>query len=187
MTLSNIKTSTQKEFILDVVPLDKGYSVTVSKTIKLAAGNYILNGLVDYNDAVKEANENNNNAPTGYVTAAFPDLVIEKLVCYPEEPKAGDKFFCIMNLTNKGIGKKGSAPHKIKLEFKNIISFLGKKTYIIDWTYEIASGSIWFPKQLEISLPVGKYRVEATADYKNQVHESNEGNNSISIDLKVKL
>lgn len=157
-----------------------------------ASGNHALRVTVDEARAVPELYEHNNHYEASYVgkapattptptpAAGPPDLTVEAIKVLAYEQKSDcDPGKNIVTITLKNGGGKAAGPFKVQLEVdgddkdeESLPGLDAGKT--IDVTFD------------KVKLKKGDRSLEATADSKQQVSESNETNNSRTVTVSCR-
>ena len=127
----------------------------------------------DYNSMIAELNEGNNTRTKSItINRALPDLVITSLIPNKTEYDAGDTI--LITATVKNIGNYTASSSYIRLTVDNLGSF-------VSYVGSISPNSerdITFIFSAPTSQAYLTLYMIATADYYNDITESNEGNNT---------
>jgi len=130
------------------------------------AGARDIKVVADYNQRVAESDETNNEKTIVFSTL-LPDLIIESITLSPESPGTGDNVTFSVTIKNQGVGEAGSS---------RVYFYVGELVLDYQEVEEIAAGGTVTKTFLWIAR-AGSHTMEAVADYKESVMESDETNN----------
>ena len=162
------------------------YNTRVTIPAGLAAGNYYIGAIADYQNVIAETDENNNTIATPFEVLA-PDLVVSALNG-PGTPAAPATYVTVTGtVTNQG--KAPSVGTYVGLYFSTDSTITTGDTYLgnVSISALAVDASKAFSKSMKIpaGLSAGTYYVGAIADYKNAAMESDETNNSRAAPVTV--
>jgi hypothetical protein len=136
---------------------------------------------VDWRGEVEESNEANNSRSSPMNVGpppALPDLSITELTVTPPNPASGDAIHVRVRVVNRGDAPAG--PHSVLWRWgENDLD-------VWEWSVESTNaGAGWL---LEYDLPAfyESYNTVTTVDWRNEVVESNEDNNSRELRVNVR-
>lgn len=185
-TLVWLNISDGRSFESGVVLVPAGGKVNVTFFIDFSApGSYLLTATVDPYNTVREHNET-NNVHSMYVVVVekpLPDLVVSYLkVCYTTY--VGEYSYMVINCVNFTVSNfgLGESPGNIV-----VYVWVDDPSNVIDqYTYAggLESGeSFNYTLLLEYETTYGTHTVGATVDPDNNIAESNEDNNTTSVQI----
>lgn len=112
------------------------------------------------------------------ISGCRPDLRIEKLTHSPPEPTTKDRIIFTAVVKNIGLWPAGKSTLALKVGGET-----NPATYPVP---SLGLGRTYTVQRRENLSVAQNYRNTATADFNNQVHESNENNNQKIDDYRVK-
>ena len=158
----------------------------------LAAGNYYIGAIADYNNAIAESNETNNPSVGVAISVTAPsqpdlDVYYTPTLSVSSVAKGGSVTI-YYDVNNLGTGAAGSSTSGIYLSSDSTIT-TSDTLLTTDAVASIAAGS-WYSETASITisstLAAGTYYIGAIADYNNAIAESNETNNpSVGVAISV--
>ena len=130
------------------------------------AGARDIRVVADYNQRVAESDETNNEKTIVFSTL-LPDLIIEEITWSPESPGTGDNVTFSVTIKNQGVGEASSS---------RVYFYVDELIFDYQEVEEIAAGGTVTKAFLWIAR-AGSHTIEAVADYKESIMESDETNN----------
>ncbi len=165
-----------KKYTIPINYLSAGGSKTVSTNTYCNKCNTKIKVTVDYNDKVGEENEYNNYKEKS-INLACPNLVVDSISYSPKSPEEDKAIKISIVVKNRGDAAAPQSELKFtiddKVEVETIPSLDPHDSYTVT---------------KETTLSRGKHEIWAKADYRNEITESNEFDNTkvIYIDVKRK-
>jgi subtilase family serine protease len=156
----------------DIYSIEAGENRTATYYWLATAGTYDIEAEADRLNQVKESDETNNHKTVTYATAA-PDLVIDNITWSPVNRSVSSNVTMTVKVTNQGSGKAG-------------YSWLG---YYIDDTLQGADfigplkADASITKTFSWKAGAGTHVLKAVADYRDELIENNEINNTMFVTL----
>jgi subtilase family serine protease len=128
---------------------------------------------VDWEDEVDESNEDNNSRQLAMDVGepGLPDLVVDGLSISPSNPDWGDSIEVSVGVRNQGTAPSGS--------YSVLFRYGSGDFDVCEWPDQpsLAAGG-----RIDLSCSVDEvyvdYTTEATVDWRDEIDESNEDNNS---------
>ena len=167
--------TTPKTYPVPALEPSKTHTVQRQESLSVAQL-YRNTATADLNNEVDESDETNNQKTDDYqvvppvvVVAQSPDLIIEILTHTPENPTTADTITFTVAVKNIGGGKADPSTLALKVGGETF-----PKTYSVP---SLSSGETHTVQRQETLSVAQRYRNTATADFKNEVSESNETNN----------
>ncbi len=160
----------------DIERLDPKETGIVTFSWFSKAGQHEIKAIVDKNDTVTEADENNNEM-TILFSPLLPDLLIDEITWSPEEPSVSDNVTFTVFVSNQGGGKSGTS---------TIDFYIDDALSDTEWIDEIeagASGNVTFSWIAE----EGIHEVKAIVTSGDVFIESDETNNEKTVILSPPL
>ena len=159
--------------------LDVGSTTTVTYTYTapVYSSNHSITFTVnaDYNSRITESNENNNTSTKNItINKALSDLTITSLTPNKTEYNAGDTI--LITATVKNIGNYTASSSYIRLTVDNLGSFVS----YVGSVSPNGERDITFISTAPTSQAYLTLYMTATADYYNDISESNESNNTMN-------
>lgn len=165
---------------LPVPALAPNATTTVQDNRKLTAfGKYMATGIVDINSDVQELDESNNSRSINvYVSKKNkPDLVVDMLDHEPTNPTTIDTITIYAKVKNVGPDPATTSTLAIKV---------GDESTPMTYTVPPLGPAAEYTVEREVLLSTpGSYIIEVTADYDDDVNESNEENNTKSDTIDI--
>ena len=163
----------QETFAIPALKPGERHRIQRRETLSVAQ-EYRSTATADFKNEVPESNETNNKETDGYrvVTPAspkLPDLIIERLRHSPANPTTADTITFTAVVKNIGSGTAGRSTLALKVGGETF-----PKTYSVP---ALRLGETHTVQRQETLSVAQRYRNTATADFKNEVIESNETNN----------
>jgi len=158
----------------DLPEMDSDGSASVSFVWGAAAGNHDISVLADAGNAVTEVNETNNQKEAVFATLT-PDLFVESITWYMEDPLVSDAVAIDMTVGNQGTDITG--------DFHLSYSIDDDEPLNVD-VAPIPAGSS-FTVHIAPRLTIGLHTVSLTVDTGTDVIELDETNNEKSIDFST--
>lgn len=155
-----------------VMGIEPGATVNQTFTWTALPGSHAVKAFADILKQVKESDETNNEKTVTYATAA-PDLIVDSITWSPKNPSENTMITLKVTIKNQGNGK---AEHSVVDFYVDGIyrdsAYIGK----LDIGAKTTATMNWITR--------GKlHTFEAIADASSKVIESDENNNTKSIDL----
>jgi subtilase family serine protease len=139
----------------------------IQRQISLSPGSYPVTVTADLFDDVTESNENNNITTDTIIVVEAPDLIVSSLTHSPADPTISDTITITAIVQNRG-GKVAPAS-TLKIDVDGDVTTHAIPSLNPSQTHQI---------QRQVNLTTrGTYPVTVTADYEDDVTESNESNN----------
>ncbi len=158
----------------DVQELDAGATVIKNFTWTAQAGAHAIRAVADMGNKVPESNENNNEQT---VTFPPPDLIIDKITWWPENPIIDDIVTFTVSINNPGSGRAAASDVYLYIDD----SSQGYKTVQeIDAGANVTMTFTWTAQE-------GSHTIRAVADGANTITESDESNNEKAVTFSVFL
>lgn len=133
-------------------------------------GDYYVWATADNYDDVIESEEGNNDDYLEFtIREAQPDLIVESVTHAPSVPTTVDTITITAIIKNQGVVPAGPSTAAIKVGDEALPTTHPVPELAPDETFQI---------QRQLTLDVGVYLVEVTADYDDDVDETREKNNS---------
>ncbi|MBA7691829.1 hypothetical protein ES703_100384 [subsurface metagenome] len=158
--------------IYSVPALEPGERYRVQRRSALSVSQRYRNtATADIKNEVRESDETNNQKTDDYrvVPPKLPDLIIESLTHSPAKPTTADKITFTIVVKNIGRGTAGPSIVGLKVGGETL-----PKQYSIK---ALGPGNTYTLRRHMTLSKAQRYRNTATADFKNQIRESNETNN----------
>jgi uncharacterized repeat protein (TIGR01451 family) len=156
--------------------LEAGAALTKDVTLPLQGlpfkDSYKVSVLLDCNNSVFETDELNNEKETSFSIYA-PDLIIQAIRWSPEAPAAGDGITFDVTVKNRGDLKAGSTN----------ISYYVDKTFMGRHSIEGIEAGTTVIRSFTWVAPAASFIFTAVIDEDNEITESDESNNSRTVDL----
>ena len=165
-----------KKYTIPINYLSAGGSKTVSTNTYCNKCNTKIKVTVDYNDKVDEENEYNNYKEKS-INLACPNLVVDSISYSPKSPEEGEAIKISIVVKNRGDATVPQSELKFTVDDKvEVVTIPPLDPYD---SYTVTK---------ETTLSRGKHEIWAKADYRNEITESNEFDNTkvIYIDVKRK-
>ncbi|HDD35896.1 MAG TPA: hypothetical protein ENF50_00300 [Archaeoglobus veneficus] len=165
-----------KKYTIPINYLSAGGSKTVSTNTYCNKCNAKIKVTVDYNDKVDEENEYNNYKEKS-INLACPNLVVDSISYSPKSPEEGKAIKISIVVKNRGDATVPQSELKFTVDDKvEVVTIPPLDPYD---SYTVTK---------ETTLSRGKHEIWAKADYRNEITESNEFDNTkvIYIDVKRK-
>ncbi|MDO8414068.1 MAG: CARDB domain-containing protein [Gallionellaceae bacterium] len=151
----------------------------------IAAGNYYLGAIADYNGKVPESNESNNTLASSSALpisiSAGPDIVMVSPISGPSSGMGGTNITINSTVKNNGIGSTNDSRVCYYLSTDTTITYwdvyLGERTTGLEAG---ASDATSFTGKIPASVAAGNYYLGAFSDCYTEIPESNENNNTLS-------
>lgn len=176
---------------ISVGSLVAGESETVSTDIFLDydAGTYFIHFVVDANNEVNESNESNNEGSVKLIITTNPtesDLIVEFISVNPVSIGENGTINVDYTLKNTGGSASGSSFVGYYISDDNSLN-TGNDTFIDkDFISSIdPNGTVSRTESITVNKPEGTYYVFVVADHDDEVSESDEFNNTASVDFEV--
>jgi len=164
--------------------LAAGAEITYMTTITIPAnvsGTYYFGAIADTKSKINESDENNNSFAASPTTITYgPDLIVTSIGT-PATVRADSDVSIPVTVKNQGTGTSGKFYIGIYLSDDSTITtsdkYLGQEyfTTLVPGAQESFTSSIYIPANLS-----GTYYIGAIVDYKSNIGESNETNNSLA-------
>ncbi|MFH1651352.1 MAG: CARDB domain-containing protein [Chloroflexota bacterium] len=157
--------------------LEAGASENATFAWTALKGTHTLRAVADGGDYVVESNEANNTTSVKLVSAelAAADLRVSGISWSPPSPAVGDEVTFIVSVRNQGSGQSAWT----NLDFSLDSGF--HDTALLSPIVPGGEGSVMFIWKAQ----PGKQRVTAVADTEERLAESNEDNNTGTVDISV--
>jgi len=146
--------------------INPGFSVEKTFFWKALSGPHVIKAVVDYDDAVAELDEDNNDITHAFSVFAA-DLVVSDISWVPKNPSLGDKVTFTVTVANQGDRLATASIVKLYIDEKSRgyreISFIeigANRTVDFTWVAQY-----------------GTFDIQGEADWLGQVKESDETNN----------
>jgi len=152
------------------------------------SGTYYIGAMADGTDAVGESDETNNAAAVSIDVAAapLPDLIAQGLSVSDANPTAGDAITVDMSVLNQGPGAAGASTTYFYLSDDAVIDATDTLLGTAATGSLTSGGSEAESEQFTLSSFLsGTYYVGALADGGSVVGESDENNNTASLQITV--
>ena len=161
---------------LDVPAIEAGSEASVTVTYDAVSGEHEVNLQADYQQRVKESNEENNRYKTFFAVQP-PDLVISRVTYTPEKPMLGDTVTFSVTLSNVGKGKS---------ELFNVSYFIDDSAEGTDFVNSLNAGT---STELTWKWKIGNghHIFKTVLDLDNSVMEGNEKNNASITEIAPNL
>jgi len=157
-----------------VISIDPGDTVMKTFTWAAQAGSHDIKAVADSNEEVIESDETNNMF-TITLSTLVPDLVIKAITWLPENPSKDTIVFFTVTIKNQGSGKAGSS----RVDFYVDGSFRGDQVVqAIDAGATATERFTWIAR-------AGLHDIRAVADSNEEVTESDETNNALTVTLST--
>ncbi len=135
-------------------------------TWKAQAGEHIFKAVADHNEDIVESNETNNEKAYAFSVLA-PDLIIDGITCSLENPSIGEEVTFAITTKNQGNKRAGCSNIGLNVDgndsgYRPVPLLEAGDNYTLNYTWTASTGSHDF---------------KFTADFLNQVKESDESNN----------
>ncbi len=161
----------------------------------LSPGTYYFGAIADDSNEVEESDEDNNssrNSPKITITAknTLPDLVVTAISNIPSTAQLGDTIQPTVTVANQGSADADKFYTGYYLSTNSTISTSDRriKSCVHSSGRDAGnSGSCNFSFTLPSDLTAGTYYFGAIADYKGEIKESNEDNNSSRNNPKITI
>jgi hypothetical protein len=139
---------------------------------------YTTEATVDWRDAVDESNEDNNSMTRRVeVGPAGPDLEPEGMNISPRDPDWGDPIQVTVGVRN--IGSQPSGPYKVLVRW-------GSGDFdVCEWNQPSLPAGDAVTLDCTVEHIYVSYNAELTIDWRDEVDESNEDNNSMTVRVEV--
>jgi subtilase family serine protease len=154
----------------DVYPLDPGSSTTKTYNWVAQSGQHNIRAVVDVNDIVDESNEANNEYTCTFSTLP-PDLIIDSIVWYPENPSKNDDVSFNATIKNQGAGRSDPCQlaYYIDGDFQSLL--------MVNPLEAGTSENVTFSWNALSDL----HEIKLIVDYNNTLVESDENNNTRTV------
>ena len=152
-----------------------GSTATTTFTLTAQPGSHTIKAVADYNNAVPESNETNNEKEVTLSGVLLSDLIVQDITWVPSSPSAGEAVTFTVTLKNQGTGNAVSSTIRYYIDGLYL-------TY--DSVSSIPAGST-ATETFTWSAQPGSHAIKAVADYNNAVPESNETNNEKEVALTI--
>jgi len=166
---------------LSVPALALDETITLQYSRKLTAfGKYVATAIVDIYSNVQELDESNNSRTINVYCAKKnkPDLVIDTLDHEPTNPTTIDTITIYAKVKNVGPDPATTTTLAIKV---------GDEASPMTYDVPPLGAAEEYTIEREVVLPdPGTYPIVATADYDDDVNESDENNNTMTEEVEVK-
>ena len=153
-----------------VDPIDAGATDNESFVWTARRGQHDIKIVADYTHRLAESDETNNEKNIIFSTLP-PDLIIESITWSPEIPGTGDSVTFTVTIKNQGVGEAGSS---------RVYFYVDELATDYQETGEIAAGAT-VTRTFTWVAKAGSHTMEAVADDKERVYESDETNNKKTI------
>ena len=156
--------------------LAAGVSVQVDQNWTATLGDHNVRAFVDRFDTVPESLENNNDRVEALPTVGAPDLIVTQIILTPPETVVdGQNVAIAATVTNAG---SGDLPGNFRVRFEIDGVFLVE---------ELLTGGLSIGESVVVTADwtaqVGAHTATAIADSEEAVSETDESNNSLSLQL----
>jgi subtilase family serine protease len=151
-----------------------GAASTQTFTWSAEPGSHVIKAIADYNSAVPESSETNNQKEVTF-SMGFPDLIVDSITWSPANPNTGQTVTFTVTVRNQG-GGGASASH--------VYYFVDGAQKDYDYTSSIAAGAA-STQTFTWSAEPGSHVIKAIADYNSAVPESSETNNQKEVTLII--
>ncbi len=155
-----------------VMGIEPGTTVNQTFTWTALQGSHAVKAFVDILKQVKESDETNNEKTVTYATSA-PDLIIDSITWTPRDPSENTMITLKVSIKNQGNGK---ADHSVVDFYVDGIYRDSAHIGQLDIGAKTTTTMDWITR-------AKLHTFEAVADAGNRVIESDENNNTKSIDL----
>lgn len=165
------------------LPAGDSYTGTCNATWTATGTQFSIQAIADDIDRFTESNENNNSrTETGYVSGGLPDVIVNRLWTFPYTVNAGNAVNVYGEIKNQGTG---ATPVGVDVGFgfriNNVYlgSFFAPSNLDPGDVYYNKSNNNWYPTSS------GSYSIFGWADDVNRFNESNENNNTKTVNKTV--
>lgn len=155
----------------------------------VAPGQRFIGIIADSGNAVSETDEANNVAvaPLTILGVAQADLLPTSLSVFPTTVPAGSSITVNVTIANQGVGVAGSTVHHIRLSADGIIDANDPLLTTLV-TPDLQPGAVLpfvVTTTIPAGTPAGGWFVGVLVDATNQVGETNEANNMLSVFINI--
>jgi subtilase family serine protease len=151
-------------------PLNAGVMRTATFTWKATEGSHTVKAVADASGFITETDEN-NNTKTFSLTTLAADLVVQSITWSPSSPSKGDSIVFSINIKNQGSSKSQYTKVNFFIDgnsrgFQDIAAINPNSTATATYNWTAITG---------------QHTLKAVIDEPNNVKESNETNNELTV------
>jgi subtilase family serine protease len=158
----------------DIYAINPGSTITKTYNWFAMAGQHVIRTVVDEPNNVKESNETNNDYTSTFSTSP-PDLVIEKIFWWPQNPSKNDTVSINATVKNQGTGRADACHLAYYIDGEL------KSTLQVGALEADASTNITF----SCTATSVKHEIKTVIDYYNNVAENDETNNEKTASFSI--
>ncbi|MFC1913652.1 CARDB domain-containing protein [Chloroflexota bacterium] len=152
----------------DIEDIEAGSALTSTFTWTAETGSHAIKVVADANNMIVESDESNNRKT---LNLPPPDLILQNIAWFPENPATGDAVTFTATIKNQGSGKAD----------ESLIAFYINDSPINHQELPEINPGATVTKTFTWTAEVGSYIIRAVADDANNITESSETNNEKKI------
>jgi subtilase family serine protease/RNA polymerase subunit RPABC4/transcription elongation factor Spt4 len=166
----------------DVIDADVQWEVT-------QIGDYVVRVVVDWDDLINESYEDNNSLEIEIITVIGPDLTVTRISFDPAPPITREEKFSIKARV-ENVGPSDTSNFYVGFYLNTLGNLLSDPILVSISLNPGESTEVQLIITEDISSQrfgkAGQYRIFANADPDDLISETEEENNSLNVDLKIK-